>query len=171
MEISDLLPIARLEKLVDNKYIVLKPYKNFQPEFLKIENIFLFFPDNSVRIVQLDEIINSKDSYKISFKNNGILNELGQISKIQLMIPVEDYEELTLDEEIRQLLDCRVYFNNEYIGEVTDVMDNSAHKILIIENSECDKEYLIPYVDYYTQSVDFKDKKIFVRNADDLLEL
>lgn len=65
---------------------------------------------------------------------------------------------------LEDLINLEVYSNNELIGKVTDIMDNGAHEILVVEN-----KHLIPLVDEFINEVNINDKKIIINEIEGLI--
>lgn len=49
-----------------------------------------------------------------------------------------------------------VYVNEENKGKIVDIVENKAHKILVIG----EKRYMVPYVDVFIQNIDLENKKM-----------
>ncbi|MDD3051075.1 MAG: hypothetical protein PHR06_07995 [Candidatus Cloacimonetes bacterium] len=169
MEISDLIPIARLGRTDESGYLVIKPYKIFKPELLELNHHFLFFSDNSVQLVKILDNRRKGNTYRISIENPEVLKEISPFDKVQLMVTESDYDDIFIDEEAKLVLNSEIIFNDIMIGVVTDIIDNGAHKILVVSSSG--KEVMIPFVDFFVSEVKETEKKVFVRNIDDLLSL
>ena len=50
--------------------------------------------------------------------------------------------------------------NNEYLGEITEVMETAAHDVYVIESEEF--ETMIPDVEVFIKNIDFENKKMLV---------
>ncbi len=73
--------------------------------------------------------------------------------------------DLTLTNDMyfdEDLIGCLVYDNDQYIGEVIDLMETPANRILVIMNN--DKQILIPQVDEFIKKVDINNKKIIINS-------
>jgi len=169
MEISDLIPIARLGKTDETGYLVIKPYKIFKPELLELNHHFLFFSDNSVQLVKIIDNRRKGNTYRISIENPEVIKDISPFEKVQLMVTQSDFDDTVIDEEAKLILNSEIIFNDNLIGYVTDIIDNGAHKILVVDSSG--KEVMIPLVEFFVSEIKETEKKIFVRNVDDLLSL
>ena len=70
---------------------------------------------------------------------------------------------------IRDLIGCVVYNeNNEKIGEVTDISNNSSTDLLNIKNT-IGKIDIVPFVDEFFPVVDIENKKIIIKPIEGLL--
>ena len=54
--------------------------------------------------------------------------------------------------------------NNSKEYKIVDILDNSAHKILVLENN-----VLIPYVNEFIEKKDETEKKLYMKLPDNLL--
>ncbi len=56
-----------------------------------------------------------------------------------------------------------VYVGEKYIGELTDIITNPAHEILVVGN------IMIPYVDFFVNNIDIKTKTIYINEVEGLI--
>lgn len=54
-------------------------------------------------------------------------------------------------EEEKSVIGYEVFENKERIGEVVDILETSAHDILVIEGV---KEILVPFIDVFVKNID-----------------
>lgn len=54
------------------------------------------------------------------------------------------------------------------IGVVKDIMKTKAHDILVVE--ENDSRYLIPYIKEFVDKIDLKNKKIYIKEIEGLID-
>ena len=90
--------------------------------------------------------------------------EINGIDEAKTLIGYKVYirKDLVPDyEEEENLISYKVYQNNEYIGMVVDIMQTSAHDILVIEDDN-QKEILVPYIDVFVKEIDDEHKNINV---------
>ncbi len=81
--------------------------------------------------------------------------------KGQLVYVLKDEELLEEGEYyIDDLIDCEVYNNDELIGPVIDVYDNTYQSILHVDNNG--QKVLIPYVEAFIKEIDIDGKRIDV---------
>ena len=60
-----------------------------------------------------------------------------------------------------ELEGCQVYYHDELLGEVSEILETQAHEILRI-SCEGKKDILIPYVERFILNVDADEKRIDV---------
>lgn len=74
------------------------------------------------------------------------------------------------------ILGCKVLEEGEILGEVIDIMQNSASHLFLIKTASnlaekgFIKEFYLPYADFYIKNVDIAKKEIHSQNALILLE-
>lgn len=69
-----------------------------------------------------------------------------------------------LDEYV---IGLKAYNDDKLIGEVTEILKNKAHDILVIEHD--DKRYLVPYIDEFVTKIDLKNKRIYLKLIEGML--
>ena len=69
-----------------------------------------------------------------------------------------------LDEDV---IGLKAYNGTKLIGEVTEIMKNKAHDILVIEHD--DKRYLVPYIDEFVTKIDLKNKRVYLKLIEGML--
>ena len=88
-----------------------------------------------------------------------------QIKIRRNLLPEKDSDEFYFTD----LLGLQVYDNGTKIGDVLDVLETSAHNILIVID-ENEKEILIPIVEEFVKEIDFKSGKINVNLIEGMRE-
>lgn len=164
MQISDLVAIGKLGKLIDeNGFIPFKPNKNFHLNLL--ENIFLVFKDNSVRYVTVEKLINSN---RIKIDDSETAKTAADEGNVRVMLPkieIDTYKkQLNFDDQVGK----KIIFNSKSIGEVVDIINNSVYELLIC-NLNDGKELIIPLLDNFV--LEINDEDISVINIEGLMEI
>lgn len=106
----------------------------------------------------------------IKFKGINTTEDSQQLVNKELLIDKSQLGELN-DNEFYwfQLIGMKVFTDkNEYIGEVTDLLDNGAQEILIVNADN--KELLIPFVEKFIIETNLLESKIVINPVDGLLE-
>lgn len=81
-----------------------------------------------------------------------------------------DRDDLKIDGYINEdIIGFNVYNENLLIGTLTDVVNNGAHDILVI-NSVNNARIMVPFVDEYVKDVDLDNKKIMIETITGLLD-
>ena len=82
---------------------------------------------------------------------------------------LEDGEYYILD-----LLECKIYIEESFFGNVIDVLDNNISETLEINAIETiGKKIMIPIIDKYIKKIDITNKKIYLQkeNISEMIEL
>lgn len=82
---------------------------------------------------------------------------------------LEDGEYYILD-----LLECNIYIEESFFGNVIDVLDNNISETLEIDATETiGKKIMIPIIDKYIKKIDIKNKKIYLQkeNISEMIKL
>lgn len=167
MQLKDLIPIARLTGVTDDGYLVLKTYKNFEDDFLKIQDLFLVFKDNRVRFVTLIDVKVSK-AYHVKIKEIDVLEEMTNPDEVKICMAPDDVDAITNEDDEDTPLGKDAVFKDIVIGKITDWFDNSAHDVLVIVLKN-ESEIMVPDVDSYV--IEETDEAIIFQNIDDFLTL
>lgn len=133
------------------------PYKDqvFKPNFKiyvgqrKEELIIKTYRQHKIYdMVTLDGVDNINDA--IVYKGDAVY-----INRDDLEI--KDY----LDED---LIGLDVYSNDKLIGQITEVRQSKAHKIIVVNN-----KYLIPKVDEFIKEIDLENKRMNINEIEGLI--
>lgn len=65
-----------------------------------------------------------------------------------------------------ELLDMDVYYNNEKIGVISEVSDNTRQSLIRVKG---ESEFLVPFLDEFIEEIDKENKKIVLKNIEGLL--
>ncbi len=114
-----------------------------------------------------------KKNALIKFKEINSINEVEKYKNFLLYIPKNIVVEQLEEDEflISDLIGMEVYDqNDDLIGVVKDVSDNSATNLLSILPTGGKKTSLVPFVKDLVPHVDTKNRKILINNIEGLLE-
>lgn len=149
-----------------NGYLKVDMDKEFV-KFLRSKNLFIN-KDEFKKIVP--------ESYKIS--NKFILIKFEKINSIEqaeeyrgiyIYIDKEELETLSKDSfYYYELIDCEVYYGDEFLGKVRNVTNYGSSDILFLE-TENGKEILIPFIKKVIEKVSIKDNKISINKIEGML--
>ena len=77
-------------------------------------------------------------------------------------------DDLNIDGYVNEdLIGLEVYSNDKYIGVLTNIIDNGAHEILVIDKNGINN--LIPFVDEFINKIDINNKKIYINEIEGLI--
>jgi len=171
MEINDLISIGVIKKVIGNGGIVSAIPDTFFPEYyLIITELFIVFPDETVRFEVIDTIELKNGKYLIKFMNINTKDEAQQMINARILIAEDMLPPLEEDEYYPvQLIEYEVITKEgEVIGNVADILSTAAQEILIIPKE--DKEIMIPFCDPFIEKVDNNNKKIIINPIEGLLD-
>lgn len=94
------------------------------------------------------------------------INEVLKYKGNNVYINREDLEIEDNNYILEDLIDFEIKENEKILGKLKDFMYNNGNILLIIEGQ---KNFYIPYNDYYIRKVDLKNKIVYTENAKDLI--
>ena len=99
--------------------------------------------------------------HKVKFKELSSIEDAEKYRQMDLMLETLDSSLLDEDEYyFVDLIGCDVYFDDQCIGQVLEVMDMSAHPVLRIKTES--ETFLIPFIKAFVPEIDVKNKRIKV---------
>lgn len=161
--------ISKVQGLSGEVRIV--PYSRQLDNISTLERIFIIkTPDSSP--VELT-ITKSRVHKNIAILKIQGIDSIEQAEKLVgkvIHVEMSDLKELEEDEYYWfDLIGLKAYTEQEqYIGEVTDLIDRSLQSLLIVRNE--DKEYLIPLTEPIVKEIDLKKSKIIITPINGLLD-
>ena len=171
MEINDLISIGVIKKVIGNGGVVSAiPDTSFPEYYLTIPELFIVFPDETVRFEAINTIELKNGKYLIKFMNINLKDEARQMINAHIMIAEDMLPPLEEDEYYPvQFIEYEVITKEgEVIGNVADILSTAGQEILIIPNG--DKEIMIPICDFFIEKVDKENKKIIINPIEGLLD-
>lgn len=171
MEINDLISIGVIKKVIGNGGIVSAIPDTFFPEYyLDIPELFIVFPDETVRFETIDTIELKNGKYLIKFMNIHLKDKARKMINARIMVAEDMLPPLEEDEYYPvQFIGYEVITKEgEVIGNVADILSTAGQEILIIPKG--DKEIMIPFCDFFIEKVDEENKKIIINPIEGLLD-
>lgn len=137
---------------------------NFEKKDLVFKKGFNLYIDN--KKYEIKTYRHHKQYEMVTFNEFDNLNDVLFLKNKDVYILKTD---LNLNDNyvIDELVGYEVYFNEDYCGKITDFVYNNINNLLIIKNY---KEFYIPYHDNFIEKVDKKDKRIYLKNIEGLIE-
>ena len=151
-EVKVISDLQNIEMLVGNKVIL--ELEDKQQKLLTVKKIAPLVANKW--IFTFEEIKNKQDTIEI---RNAAIKVRRDI------VGIREDEHLVSD-----MLGFKVYDvkADEYLGEITEIMDTAAHDIYVIESE--DFETMIPDVDVFIKNIDFENKKMLVDTIEGMKE-
>ena len=152
-EVKVISDLQNIEMLVGNKVIL--ELEDKQQKLLTVKKIVPLVANKW--IFTFEEIKNKQDTIEI---RNAAIKVRRDI------VGIREDEHLVSD-----MLGFKVYDvkGDEYLGEITEIMDTAAHDIYVIESE--DFETMIPDVDVFIKNIDFENRKMLVDTIEGMKEL
>jgi 16S rRNA processing protein RimM len=131
----------------------------------------VFLRKNSTQTYSIDYVRISDRFVFLKFKEINSRDEAENLRNSEVLITRDEVVELKSNEFfIHDLIGCKVVTEqNDYLGDVLDVVQMSSNDVYIIKN-KIGKEYLIPAIKDIIKHVDIKKKEIMVHLIDGLID-
>ena len=166
--------VAKIGKAVALKgFLRLHILSDF-PYIFKKDNTFSSIDDRKFKIKSFD-----KERSLVLFEGYEDVNLARELTNLELYKSLEETRKeckLKKDEFFYfDIISCEVFEDGEKIGEVFDILQTSASYLFLVKTTKTiranfAKEFYLPYVDFYIDSVDIKSKKIYAKNTLELLK-
>lgn len=139
-------------------------------DFLKKNLIFKKDFDLYIGPNKVKETINTYRKHKefdmITLNGIDNINEVLKYKGLNVYVNREDLKTSGSDYILEDLMDFKIEENQKILGKMKDFMYNNGNILLIVEG---EKDFYIPYNDYFIKKVDLDKKIIFTENAKDLI--
>lgn len=101
----------------------------------------------------------------LTFEGISSINDVLVYKGEKIYVKRDSLKDIVLNED---LVNFDVIYNNEILGKVTEIINNNAHDIFIVDNDS--KHILIPYVKEFIKNIDMDNKKIYVNEMSGLID-
>ena len=151
-EVKVISDLQNIEMLVGNKVIL--ELEDKQQKLLTVKKIVPLVANKW--IFTFEEIKNKQDTIEIRNAAIKVRRDIVGIGEDEYLVS--------------DMLGFKVYDvkDDEYPGEITEIMDTAAHDIYVIESE--DFETMIPDVDVFIKNIDFENKKMLVDTIEGMKE-
>jgi 16S rRNA processing protein RimM len=132
--------------------------------FKKLDKVYLLINDvYELKEVQTAKIANTEVIIKLKDYND--VSEIENLRNVYIFIDKKDGVELDNWEFYSQdLVDCIVYYQNENIGIVLDLVNSGANDNLLI--SYKNQEVFFPFLRQFIDKIDLSNKRIDINQFD-----
>ncbi len=168
---SELVTIARIIRPQGIKGEVIATIETDFPErFEDLSSVFLVFPDNQIKEIELIDFWFHKDRIVFAFESIDSRNKAELLRSVTVKIPASEMVDLPKDHYYEfDLIGCQVITNNgQVLGQVARLLQTGAAPLLVING---EKEYLIPLAEDICTEINIEEKKIIVNPPEGLLDL
>ncbi len=151
--------IGEIAGVESDGYLSVISYSDFPDRFLRLEKVFVeIFGRKKVVFVEDAEIVD-KDIF-LKFEHFDSAEEAEIFLNKKIYIDSSEAVELEKDSFfIHDLIECKVFYKDEFIGILKEALTLSANDVYVVQN-ENGEEILIPAVKEYFKQVDVKNKII-----------
>lgn len=151
-EVKVISDLDNIEVLVGNKVIL--ELADSQQKLLTVKKTEHLVANKW--IFSFEEIKNKQDTIEIRNANIKVRRDIVGIGENEYLVS--------------DMIGFKVYDvkGDEYLGEITEIMDTTAHDIYIIESEEF--ETMIPDVDVFIKNINFENRKMLVDTIEGMKE-
>ncbi|MEA2104988.1 MAG: ribosome maturation factor RimM [Candidatus Cloacimonadota bacterium] len=172
MEIEDLISIAFIKNPIGNDgEVTVIPDMNFTGIFSYISEVFIVFPDNTVRFETIQSFKKNGERIRIKIRGVSDKSQAFILKNAKLMLAKEDIDSFLESNGLNDKIDGYKVFlkNDKLIGTVDYVFNNSVQEIISIKTLE-GAEFMLPFVKQFIQKMDKKNKMIIINPPEGLLD-
>ena len=159
------LLIGKIDSVTGNDgFVKITSYSDFPKRFHALSEVYLDFWGDKKKLI-IEKTGDRKHSLFIKFKNFSSRRDSELLEGKEIFITSDDVIKLPENNFfIHDLIGSKVLFNDEIIGEITDVMKTPANDVIVLRDDD-DKEILLPFVPDFIESFD-PERKIMILKQD-----
>lgn len=160
--------IGRIESPAgSNGFVKISLQSDFPDRFNILEEAYIDFWGDKKKFI-IEKVSKQKNNILLKFKSFDSLREVQLLAGRDLFV-AED-KVVRLPEHnffIHDIVGSKVFLNNEFFGEITDVGRTKANDIIAIRKTD-NKEILLPLIDSFIEKFDVDKKIMLLKNDIDL---
>jgi 16S rRNA processing protein RimM len=166
--LNDFFLIGKIKSVANEKgELNLMPFSDFLDRYKALDSV-LIDVFGGFREFFVEFVIVSEKSITMKFRNFDSREDVNFLVGRKIFIP--SAESIALDEEsffIHDLVNCKVFRNGAFFGEVIEILNLPANDVLVIKKGN--EEILIPFIDDYVADVNAEKKRIdLIEGSEDL---
>ncbi len=145
------------------------PFSGENSSFKNFSNIYISKEIKNPPKFVISRSRNQKNHIIVKLENIDSIDDAERLKGLTVFINREELPEKEDDEYYWfELIGMEVFNqNDELIGKVKEIIDNTAQPILVINNKS--DEYLVPMVDKFVESIDLENSKIVINPIEGLI--
>jgi len=145
------------------------PLTDYKERFEELDHVYLENESNDR--LNIEKVKYRKNLVILKFKNYDSINDVEKFKDLYLYIKEDDLRKLPKDTYyIIDLIGSMVYDSEDnLLGELIDVIQNTAQDIYVINLEKENKEILIPAVKEFIKYIDIENKIIKVNLIEGML--
>ncbi|NOX17154.1 MAG: 16S rRNA processing protein RimM [Chlorobi bacterium] len=166
---SEYFLIGEIAGVDNDGFLSVISYSDFPDRFLRLEKVFVEIFGRKKVIVVEDAEIAGKDIF-LKFENFDSAEEAEIF--VNKKIFIESSEAIELEKGsffIHDLIDCKVYYKDEFIGILKEALTLPANDVYLVRNT-IGEEILIPAVKEYLKEIDVKKKIIHLNKLPEFFD-
>jgi 16S rRNA processing protein RimM len=150
--------------------VAVKLEKTFTENIPRLESVFLEVDGKPVPFLISESEYSGADILKLKFEDYETIEKVAEFVNC-LVFLTSVPTNINIADDISDMIGYRVLsVNNTFIGIVTDLIQNPGQLLLVI-NSEANKEILIPLHEDFIDSIDDKEKRLVLDIPEGLIDL
>jgi len=168
--VSEYYLIAELKSIYSSDgFIRIKSYSDFPERFFQLNKVYIeIFGDKKEFFI--DEVRKINDFFVLRFRNFHSGKDAEFLTGMKVFVDDENLVKPSENEFfVHDIIGCRVYRNNSYIGDVIDVLMLPANDVYVIKTRE-GEEILLPAVSDYIESIIPSDKMMVLKPGDNIYD-
>lgn len=107
-----------------------------------------------------------KEFDMVTFKGYQNINEVLDFLKMDVYVNRDDLSLSSSEYLLEDLIGMDVIEDGEFLGKINDFVYNSSNILLVVEGK---KTFYIPYQGNYIEKVSIREKKVYTKQAKDLI--
>ncbi len=159
---SDFFLIAEVKDVYNSDgSVIIKSFSDFPERFSELKKVFVdYFGEKKEISLDFTKIVDKKIVFKFHRFNSQ--NDVEFLLGKKLYVSSADLYKLPEDSfYVHDLIDCKIYFKEEFFGILIDVLKLTNNDVYVIKSKDR-KEIMIPAIRKFFDSFLTDDKKLFL---------
>jgi 16S rRNA processing protein RimM len=167
---ENLIAIGKIIKTQGNKgEVKVKALTDFPERFKKLNDVYLQ-SEKELKKLKIENVRYYKNCVILKFEEINSISSAKEL--LGYFLKVKECEAVKLPPKfyfVHDILNLSVFtLDGKFLGKVHDVLKTGSNDVYIVKG---DKEYLIPAIEDVVKEINLKEKKIFIKPLNGLLEL
>ncbi len=162
--------VARITSTADKKgFVKIYSYSDFPERFFSLREVFIDFFDSKKKFI-VEEVKKNKNDFFIKFRNFNSDNDTRVLLNKEIYVDEKDAVKLPAKVYfIHDLLDSKVFRNENLFGIIKDVLSYPANDVYVIEEVN-GREILLPALSEIIESFDPENKIMILKPGESFYE-
>lgn len=167
---SEYYLVARITSVSDkNGFVKLFSFSDFPERFFSLTEVYIDFFDVKKKFY-VEEVKKVNNDFFIRFKNFGSVSDTRILLDKEVF--VDEKNVIQLPENIffiHDLLECKVFRNEKYFGQIKDVLSYPANDVYLIEDIN-GEEILLPALSELIEKFDPENRVLILKPGESYYE-